>query len=143
VLFARIVIVDVPAAAELDALRVRVLEVTPFARLAGEKLPVTPLGAPSMLRSTFAVRPPPRATVIATVLLPLCWTDTDAGEMDRLSDGFDPPLFVPVGESDPPPPHAASTAAARITNVFRIEPLTRLVVWAESSVRWRSDVAPS
>lgn len=117
-LFARTVRFVVPAATDAPTAIDNVLDVAPLARLAGDNVAVTPAGAPSIDRSTAAVKPPPRVIVTVTVLLAPCCTVAVLADSERSSVGVG--LF-PVGESSPPPPHAASAAARTTVINFRIE----------------------
>src|SRR5690606_14619134 len=71
---ARTVIEAWPTAADAPAARVSVLLVWPAAMDAGEKLPVTPDGAPSTASDTAPVKPPLRDMVTVTVPLAPCAT---------------------------------------------------------------------
>ncbi len=89
-----------------------------------EKLPVTPAGAPSSVRSTLVVSPPPRTIVTVTVPLAPCCTLSVGAERVMPSVGVCvvpppvPPGGVVVGAS-PPPPQAATATMKAIIN-FRI-----------------------
>ena len=81
------VTVDVPALAVLLAVSVRTLEV---ADEVGLNDAVTPLGSPVALNATLPVNPPVSATVMVSVPLAPCFTDTVDAEGLRVKPGDAP-----------------------------------------------------
>ena len=82
-----IVIVLVPAAADEDAVNVRVDVALPFAGgVTGlaEKVAVTPLGSPLTLRVVAELNPPVLVTVIVLAALVPCFTLTEEGDAERV-----------------------------------------------------------
>lgn len=80
-----IVTVDVPVLAELLAVRVSTL--LPVVGFVPNEA-VTPLGNPDAARVTLPVNPPTSVTVIVSVALLLCATESDVGDAESVKLGF-------------------------------------------------------
>ncbi len=103
----------VAAAAEI----VIVLDVAPLATEVGENDAVTPVGAPSRLRSMLLEKPPDRETVAVTLPFVPCVRLNDVGETLMPMAGVG---FVPVVPLSSLPPHAAAAVATNtIANFFQ------------------------
>jgi hypothetical protein len=104
-----VVVTAAPAATLIDS----ALDVTPLPRLAGVRVVVTPVGAPSTDRSMLAVNPSPRLTVTVAAPLVPCCTVKVLTESARSSVGV-----PPVGVLSP---HAATVVAKAKVTSLRIE----------------------
>jgi hypothetical protein len=107
-----IVMVDVPVAAVLLAVRVKVLvEVVGFV----PKVAVTPLGSPDAARLTLPENPPRSVTVIVLLPLPPCVTVTLLGDAESVKLGVEDPansVISPVVFGLPQPVHRSKPVAA-------------------------------
>src|SRR6476620_2404526 len=96
-----------------------VLVVAPAATEAGENEAVTPVGAPSRLRSMLPAKPPERDTVAVTLPFAPCAKLSDVGDTLIPIAGVG---VGPVVSSSLPPQAAAAVIAASIASFLPTNP---------------------